>query len=315
MALGLLFPGQGAQFVGMGQELYDAYPEARAVFEEASDALGFDVPKICFEGPDEVLNATAFTQPVLLTACIAAYMVWSRRVSCPVKLAAGLSLGEYAALVAAKSLSFADAVELTRLRGVAMQEAVPRGVGAMAAIIGLEASTVEQICGEVSTPDVWAQPANYNCPGQIVISGHTAAVKAACAAAKAGGATRALVLPVSAPFHTPLLAPAAEKLALALDSVTISDPQVPVVANVSAKPLLRAEEIRQALVQQVIRPVLLEQSLRYMMDQGIEAFVELGPGGTMTKFVRKVSDSAKVVSVHDPATLNEALQHSSSSVG
>ncbi|HYF80964.1 MAG TPA: ACP S-malonyltransferase, partial [Symbiobacteriaceae bacterium] len=205
MAIAYLFPGQGAQFAGMGQELYNEYPEAREIFDQASQVLGYDAAAVCFDDPDGVINATEYTQPLLLSASMAAYVCWAKEhPHLTPAFVAGLSLGEYTALVAAGSLSFADAVKVARLRGRFMQEAVPNGVGTMAAIIGLEAARVEEICAGVCSPENWVEPANYNCPGQLVVSGHVGAVRAVCQAAKDAGAAKALPLPVSAPFHSRL---------------------------------------------------------------------------------------------------------------
>lgn len=309
MKIAYLFPGQGAQFVGMGQELYDAHPEARALFDEASARLGYDAAQVAFEGPDETLNSTEYTQPLLLTACMAAHAVWTRtRPDVRPALMAGLSLGEYAALVAAGSLDFGDAVALTRLRGKLMQETVPQGVGGMAAVMGLDAAEVERLCEEVRTEDAWVQPANYNSPGQLVVSGHLPAVRALCKAAKAAGATRALPLPVSAPFHSRLLMPAGERLAEALDGVEVRDARVPVVSNVHARPLTRAGEIRTALVEQVSSPVRMEQSFRWMAEQGTAAWVELGPGQSMAKLLARVVPDAAAVSVGGTGSLHAAAR-------
>ena len=307
MKIAYLFPGQGAQFVGMVQELYEAHSEARALFDEASARLGYDAARVAFEGPDETLNSTEYTQPLLLTACMAAHAVWTRtRPDVRPALMAGLSLGEYAALVAAGSLDFGDAVALTRLRGKLMQETVPHGVGGMAAVMGLDAAEVERLCEEVRTEDAWVQPANYNSPGQLVVSGHLPAVRALCKAAKAAGATRALPLPVSAPFHSRLLVPAGEGLAEALDGVELRDARVPVVSNVHARPLTRADEIRTALVEQVSSPVRMEQSFRWMAEQGTTAWVELGPGQSMAKLLARVVPDAAAVSVGGTESLRAA---------
>jgi len=308
MTVAYLFPGQGAQFVGMARELCEAYPEARALFDEASGRLGYDAATVAFEGPDETLNSTEHTQPLLLTACMAAHAVWTRtRPDVSPALMAGLSLGEYAALVAARSISFGDAVELTRLRGKLMQETVPRGVGGMAAVMGLDAAVVERLCAEVRTAEAWVEPANYNSPGQLVVSGHVAAVRALCKAAKEAGATRALPLPVSAPFHSRLLIPAGERLAEALEGVEVRDARVPVVSNVTARPVTRAGEIRALLVQQVSTPVRLEQSFRFLLAEGVDTFLELGPGQSMARLLMRVApDTVAVASAGTPETIAAA---------
>lgn len=308
MTLAYLFPGQGAQFAGMARELYDAHPEARALFDEAGERLGYDAAQVAFEGPDETLNRTEFTQPLLLTASVAAHAVWTRaRPALAPALMAGLSLGEYSALVAAGSLAFGDAVALTRLRGRLMQETVPHGVGGMAAVMGLDAAVVERLCEEVRTEEAWVEPANYNSPGQLVVSGHIPAVRALCKAAKEAGATRALPLPVSAPFHSRLLVPAGRGLAEALEEVEVRDARVPVVSNVHARPLTDAGEIRRALVEQVSSPVRMEQSFRFMAAAGIDAWVELGPGQSMAKLLDRVVPGARAASVGDAASLEAAL--------
>lgn len=315
MTVAYLFPGQGAQFVGMVQELYETRPEARALFDEASARLGYDAAQVAFEGPDETLNRTEYTQPLLLTACMAVHAVWTRaRPDVEPALMAGLSLGEYAALVAAGSLNFGDAVALTRLRGKLMQETVPHGVGGMAAVMGLDAAEVERLCAELRTDEAWVEPANYNSPGQLVVSGHLPAVRALCKAAKAAGATRALPLPVSAPFHSRLLVPAGEGLAEALDRVEVRDARIPVVSNVSAGPVTRAGDIRRALVEQVSSPVRMEQSFRWMAEQGTGLWVELGPGQTMAKLLARVVPEAAAVSVGDEESLQAAASGSSAVV-
>ncbi len=308
MKTAFLFPGQGAQFVGMVRELYEARPEARALFEEAGDRLGYDAAQIAFEGPDETLNSTEYTQPLLLTASLAAHAVWTAdRPDVSPDFLLGLSLGEYAALVAAGSLEFGDALLLTRLRGRLMQETVPRGVGGMAAVMGLEGHEVERLCAEVRTDDAWVEPANYNSPGQLVVSGHLPAVRELCKAAKSAGATRALVLPVSAPFHSRLLKPAGEQLDDAFTSVRLLDARVPVVANVTAAPVTDAAEIRRLLVSQVSSPVRLEQSFRFLLGAGVDTFVELGPGETLAKLLGRVAPpTATIASVGTPETLAAA---------
>ncbi|HEX8431250.1 MAG TPA: ACP S-malonyltransferase [Longimicrobium sp.] len=310
MKAAYLFPGQGAQFVGMTRELYDTRPEARALFEEASERLGYDAAKIAFAGPDELLNSTEYTQPLLLTACMAAHAAWTREhPEFRPEYMAGLSLGEYAALVAAGSLDFGDAVALTRLRGKLMQETVPQGVGGMAAVMGLDAAEVERLCAEIRTPEAWVEPANYNSPGQLVVSGHIPAVRALCKAAKEAGAKRALPLPVSAPFHSRLLIPAGERLAEALQEVEVRDARVPVISNVTAHPVTAAAAIRRVLVEQVSSPVRMEQSFRFMADAGTDLWVELGPGQSMAKLLARVIPDAVAVSVGDPESLAAAAEH------
>lgn len=312
MSTAYLFPGQGAQYVGMGQELYASHPEVRSIFDRASAVLGYDAAQVCFEDPDDIINTTEFTQPLMLTVSVATYSAWVHATSdIQPDFLAGLSLGEYTALVAAGSISLEDAVRITRMRGRFMQEAVPKGVGTMAAIIGLDAHQVEELCETIRSDDHWVEPANYNCPGQVVVSGHTKAVRALCKAAKASGATKAVPLPVSAPFHSRLLQPAADKLVAELERVKIVDARVPVVANVSGSPVKSAAEIKRALIKQVASPVRFEQSLRYMIGQGTRVFVELGPGQALSKFVSRVDPTATACSVSD----NETMQCAAESLG
>lgn len=291
----------------MLRELHDASSAARQVFEEASDAIGYDMARVAFEDPDAVLNRTEFTQPVLLVASVAAFRGWVEGGGAAVPaLALGLSLGEYSALVVAGALRLDDAVRITRARGRAMQEAVPMGVGAMAAIVGLPGTEVASVCRGVAETAGWVQVANYNSPEQVVISGETAAVREACVRLKAAGARRALPLPVSAPFHSRLLQPAADVLARVLADVTICAPVAPVICNVSATPTTDPEAIRSALVSQVASPVLLAQSLQRAADMGITRYVEFGPGQTMANLVRATVPGI-AVSVSDVATLGQAL--------
>ncbi|QIA26909.1 ACP S-malonyltransferase [Thermaerobacter sp. PB12/4term] len=284
----VVFPGQGAQYVGMGKDLYEQFPEAREVFAEASAAAGFDVARLCFEGPEDQLQLTEFQQPALLAVGVACWRVLAARGLEPA-MAAGLSLGEYGALVVAGVLELADAARVVRLRGKFMQEAVPPGEGAMAALLGLEAGTVEDICRQVMDAGAGVvEPANYNCPGQIVVAGQRAAVEAALERARAAGARRAVLLPVSAPFHCRLMEPAARRLAGVLAEVPFRPARIPVVANVTAEPVTDPERIRELLVQQVYHPVRWEQSVRRMQREGITRLVEMGPGKTLTGFARRI---------------------------
>ena len=291
----VVFPGQGAQYVGMGRDLYERFPEARATFEEASQAAGFDVARLCFEGPEDQLQLTEFQQPALLTVGIACWRVLAAR-GLEADMAAGLSLGEYGALVLAGVLDFADAVRVVRLRGRFMQEAVPPGQGAMAALLGLEAPQVEAICRELMAAGAGVvEPANYNCPGQIVVAGERAAVEAAVERARAAGARKAVVLPVSAPFHCRLMEPAARRLAEVLAQVPFRPARVPVVANVTAEPVTDPERIRELLVQQVDHPVRWEQSVRAMQAAGVTRLVEMGPGKTLSGFARRIDRGLEAV--------------------
>ncbi|MFS8512275.1 MAG: ACP S-malonyltransferase [Planifilum fulgidum] len=301
-----LFPGQGSQKVGMGRDLAEAHQEAREIFARADEALGFSLSKLCFEGPEEKLRLTAYTQPAILTTSIALYTAFSEGGIVP-DLVAGHSLGEYSALVAAGSLNFADAVRIVHQRGNFMEEAVPAGKGAMSAVMGLDRDTLERVCREVSREGRVVEPANLNAPGQIVISGHKEAVEEAGERARQAGARRVIPLAVSGPFHSSLMKPAAERLSEVLADVTVSDASVPVVANVSARPVTDARTIRQSLIDQVASPVLWEDSVRWMMEQGVDTFVEIGPGNVLTGLVRKVNRRVTALSVQDVPSLEKAL--------
>jgi [acyl-carrier-protein] S-malonyltransferase len=301
-----LFPGQGSQKVGMGRDLAEAHQEAREIFARADEALGFSLSKLCFEGPEEKLRLTAYTQPAILTTSIALYTAISEGGIVP-DLVAGHSLGEYSALVAAGSLNFADAVRIVHQRGNFMEEAVPAGKGAMSAVMGLDRDTLERVCREVSREGRVVEPANLNAPGQIVISGHKEAVEEAGERARQAGARRVVPLAVSGPFHSSLMKPAAERLSEVLADVTVSDASVPVVANVSARPVTDARTIRQSLIDQVASPVLWEDSVRWMMEQGVDTFVEIGPGNVLTGLVKKVNRRVTALSVQDVPSLERAL--------
>ena len=292
-----LFPGQGSQYVGMGRELARAFPESREVFDAADRALGEPISELCFEGDAERLALTENTQPAILTVSVAALRALERR-GVRAAAAAGHSLGEYSAHVAAGTLDFADAVRAVRLRGRFMQEAVPVGAGAMAAILGLEAREVEELCREAAGDEV-VRPANLNAPGQVVISGHAGAVERAVAAAARAGAKRAVRLPVSAPFHCPLMEPAAARLGPLLESIAMRDPAVPVYTNVDAAPVRAAAEARRALVRQVASPVRWEELAGAMFDAGIDTFVEIGPGRVLAGLMRRIRKAARVLNVEN----------------
>ena len=303
-----LFPGQGSQSVGMGKELAENFSVAREVFEEADRALGFSISKLCFEGPEEELRNTVNTQPAILTVSMAALRVL-QQAGISFDITAGHSLGEYSALVAAGVLDFADAVRLVNKRGQFMQEAVPLGEGAMAAVMGMEREKVVEICAEVEKEAGAVQAVNFNCPGQIVIAGKTAAVEKAAAALKAAGANRAIMLPVSAPFHSTLLQPAAEKLASELDKVSFHEPRLPVVANVTGKISTNSAEIKQLLVTQAANPVLWEDCVATVAAYGATVSVEVGPGKVLTGFTKKIAPEIATFNVEDMESLQKTLDY------
>ena len=289
----------------MGRELAENFGVARKIFDAADAALGFPISKLCFEGPAEQLQLTANTQPAIMAVSVAAAAVLSEKGVHP-DLVAGHSLGEYSALVAAGSLSLFDAVQLVHKRGQYMQEAVPVGAGAMAAVLGLDGGVLDEICREAAQGDV-VSPANLNSPGQVVIAGSAAAVARAVDLAKGRGAKRAMMLNVSAPFHCALMKPAQERLSVDLDATPINDPQVPLVNNVNAQVVTSASAVREGLKQQVTAPVRWEESVRRMRQEGVELFVEVGPGKVLSGLVRQIDRSAECLRVEDSATLNEAV--------
>lgn len=296
--LAFIFPGQGSQHPGMGKNLHDNFAVARHVFEEADDALGFRLSALCFEGPEDELKLTANTQPAILTVSIAAFRVLQSETGLSPLFAAGHSLGEYSALVASGVLSFSDAVKTVRARGTFMQEAVPVGVGSMAAMLSVPGDELELICREASGGEV-VSPANFNAPGQIVIAGHATAVSRAIEIARSRGYRKAMLLPVSAPFHCSLMKPAADRLASVLESVPVAPFENPVVTNVEAQPNSDPGRVRPLLVDQVCAPVRWEQSITFMISAGVDRFVEIGPGSVLTGLLKRISKEAVAMTVGD----------------
>lgn len=313
--LAFMFPGQASQHAGMGRELAARYPEARAVFDEADRALGFPISELCFNGPEEQLNLTENTQPAVLTASLAAFRVLQSFGVMP-DYVAGHSLGEYSAIVAAGGLSFADAARIVRKRGQYMQEAVAVGVGAMAAVTRMPLAGLEQVCREASgvVRDLGSErgevvaPANINSPDQIVISGHRGAVARAVELARQRGAKRAITLPVSAPFHCQLMMPAQERLRADLEKAEFRQLSVPLVNNVDARQVRTAAEVRDGLVRQVSAPVQWERSVRRLLAQGVEVFVEVGPGKVLSGLLRQIEPAAKALQAQDEKSVSDTLE-------
>ncbi len=298
-----IFPGQGSQRVGMGREFHAQFRAAKEVFEEADDCLHFAISEICFKGPEEALQLTENTQPAILTASIAALRVLQTEKGVNAQLAAGHSLGEYSALVASGALTFSDAVQLVRLRGKFMQEAVPVGDGAMAALLGMTREEVETLCEEISSGEVLT-PANFNCPGQIVIAGHAGAVQRAVERVQQGG-KRAVPLPVSAPFHSPLMKPAGDRLKRSLEEVPVGELKVPVVTNVEAEINTSKDKVKGLLVAQVSHPVRWEESMRKMIEEGIEEVLEIGPGKVLSGLMKRIDGGVRIGNVEDIQTLRK----------
>ena len=301
-----VFPGQASQYAGMGKELAEQYPAARAVFSEADQTLGFSISKMCFAGTEEDLKLTANTQPAILTCSVAVVRVLAEKGLAP-DFVAGHSLGEYSALVAAGALKFADAVQLVRKRGSYMQDAVPAGVGAMAAIMGLSPAVVADACKRAAKGEI-CSAANLNSPEQTVISGHASAVKRAVEIASQLGAKRAVILAVSAPFHSALMAPAQEKLEKDLKQTEFAVLRVPLVTNVDADTIASGDEAREALIRQVIMPVRWEESVRLLIDEGVNTFVEVGPGRVLSGLLRQIERSVATLNVEDAKSLATTVE-------
>lgn len=302
----IAFPGQGSQSVGMLAEIASVYPVVKATFDEASQVLGYDLFTLVMEGPAEELNKTWRTQPALLTSSVALWRVWQELGAPAPALMAGHSLGEYSALVCSGAMAFTDAVKLVELRGLAMQEAVPEGVGAMAAIIGLDNESIAANC-EKAAQDQVVSPVNFNSPGQVVIAGHKEAVERANVLMKESGAKRALPLPVSVPSHCALMHPAAEKLAAALQLVEIQNPTIPVINNVDVAAETDAARIKDALVRQLFSPVRWTEIVENMANTGIEFEVEMGPGKVLSGLAKRIDKRVDGAAINDTASLQEIL--------
>ncbi len=303
MKTAFLFSGQGAQAIGMGKELCENFPAADKVFDEASEALGFDIKDMIWNGDSDTLMITENTQPAILTMSAAALKV-AEEIGLKPDVVAGLSLGEYTAHVCSGSMKFSDAVRLVKKRGKYMQEEVPLGVGAMAVILALTPEDVREICAKASEKGV-CEPANFNCPGQITVAGEKAAVEYACELAKEKGAKRAMLMPVSAPFHCSMLKGAGEKLKAELEKVEIGEMKISLITNVTADYVKSSDEIRDILVRQVSSSVLFEESLRRMMADGVDTFIEIGPGKALSGFVKRIDKTKTILNIEDMASLNK----------
>ncbi len=305
-SIAFIFPGQGSQYVGMGKELFENFDVAKKIFEEADDTLHFSISALCFKGPEEALKLTENTQPAVLTTSIAALKVLQAEKGTAPQFTAGHSLGEYSALVASGALTFSEAVKIVRLRGKFMQEAIPVGEGAMAAVLGMEREQVEKLCEEISSGEVLT-PANFNSPGQIVIAGHSKAVERAIERVKQEG-KKAVLLPVSAPFHSPLMKPAGERLGKALEEISVADLKIPVVTNVEAEVNTAKDRVKGLLVAQVSSPVRWEESIRKMIEKGIEQVLEIGPGKVLSGLMKRIDSRVESKNLEDLRTL-KSIEH------
>ncbi|TRM12364.1 ACP S-malonyltransferase [Lentibacillus cibarius] len=303
--IGLLFPGQGSQAVGMGKALYDEYPEVRDLFDRADELLGNELSTLMFEGPKEKLTETENTQPALLLTGVAVHQLLTNENIQPV-MAAGHSLGEYSALVSAGAISFEEALPLVATRGRLMEEAFPKGKGSMAAVLGMSREAIEQVIAQLDEDEV-VDIANLNCPGQIVISGSKEGIDAAAELLKENGAKRVMPLNVSGPFHSRLMKPANEQFAKELDQTTFSNANIPVYANVTAEPVTDKNMVKDLLIRQLYSPVRFEESVRHMINEGVDAFVELGTGKVLSGLVRKIDRKTKTFAIQDPDSLNDFL--------
>ncbi|MGA0151698.1 MAG: ACP S-malonyltransferase [Luminiphilus sp.] len=306
--LAFLFPGQGSQSVGMLGDAAQRYPVIGETFAEASDVLGYDLWRLVSEGPEEQLTLTEFTQPAILTASVALHRCWQAEQGAVPEFVAGHSLGEYSALVVAEALELRDAALLVQTRGRAMQSAVPAGQGAMAAVLGLSDAVIDEVCVTHCDDEAYVGAVNYNSPGQVVIAGHAKAVAAASEFMKEAGAKRVLPLPVSAPFHTPLMQPAAGVMAEAFQAVSLKDAKIPVVSNVDAQPHRKAVEIRRLLVRQVSEPVMWTQCMLTLLKAGCQKYIECGPGKVLTGLIKRIDKLAACTPLENPDTLRDAAR-------
>jgi [acyl-carrier-protein] S-malonyltransferase len=310
MSLALVFPGQGSQSIGMLNAFSEDYPQVKNTYDAASEVLGYDLWNVITEGPEDRLNSTDVTQPAMLTAGVAVWRLWSEKNGEQPACMAGHSLGEYTALVCAGVIDFNDAIGLVAARGRYMQQAVPEGTGAMAAILGLDDDTVREVCSSASAdsgPDKVVEAVNFNSPGQVVIAGHTSAVELATEHAKQKGAKRAVILPVSVPSHCSLMKPAADKLVIDLEKINFSEPKVPVLNNVDVQSPVSADEIKKALVKQLYQPVRWVETIQKMADQGVDRILECGPGKVLMGLNRRINKSLTHAALTDPAALTAQL--------